>query len=34
MNAKDKSEQRPLDYAVKMDDLKWAQLLKKHGAHR
>jgi ankyrin repeat protein len=31
---KDQSEQRPLDYALKMDDHKWADLLKKHGAHQ
>jgi ankyrin repeat protein len=33
VNAKDQSEQRPLAYAAKMDDHKWADLLKKHGAH-
>ncbi|MGA8085704.1 MAG: ankyrin repeat domain-containing protein [Terracidiphilus sp.] len=34
VNAKDQSDQRPLDYALKMDDHKWADLLKKHGAHQ
>lgn len=33
VNAKDQSDQRPLAYALKMDDHKWADLLKKHGAH-
>jgi ankyrin repeat protein len=34
VNAIDQSQQRPLDYAMKMDDHKWADLLKKHGAHK
>jgi hypothetical protein len=29
----DQSNQRPLSYAMKMDDHRWADLLKKHGAH-
>jgi ankyrin repeat protein len=33
VNAKDQSDQRPLTYAMKMDDHKWADFLKKHGAH-
>lgn len=33
VNAKDQSEHRPLYYAMQMDDHKWADLLKKHGAH-
>jgi ankyrin repeat protein len=33
VNAKDQSEHRPLTYALQMDDHKWADLLKKHGAH-
>ncbi len=33
VNAKDQSEHRPLTYAMQMDDHKWADLLKKHGAH-
>ena len=33
VNAKDQSEHRPLFYAMQMDDHKWADLLKKHGAH-
>ena len=33
VNAKDQSQHRPLDYAMQMDDHKWADLLKKHGAH-
>jgi ankyrin repeat protein len=33
VNAQDQSMHRPLTYAMKMDDHKWAALLKKHGAH-
>jgi ankyrin repeat protein len=33
VNAKDQSDHRPLSYALGMDDHKWADLLKKHGAH-
>lgn len=33
VNAKDQSDKRPLTYAMGMDDHKWAELLKKHGAH-
>jgi ankyrin repeat protein len=33
VNAKDQSERRPLTYALQMDDHKWADYLKKHGAH-
>ncbi len=33
VNAVDQSEHRPLTYALQMDDHKWADLLKKHGAH-
>jgi len=33
VNAQDQSTQRPLDYANKMDDTKWARYLKEHGAH-
>ncbi len=33
VNAKDQSEHRPLTYALQMDDQRWANLLKKHGAH-
>lgn len=33
VNAMDQSNQRPLSYAMKMDDHRWADLLKKHGAH-
>jgi ankyrin repeat protein len=33
VNAKDQSEHRPLSYALGMDDHKWAELLKQHGAH-
>jgi ankyrin repeat protein len=33
VNAKDQSEHRPLTYALQMDDHKWADLLRKHGAH-
>ena len=33
VNAIDQSEHRPLTYALQMDDHKWAELLKKHGAH-
>jgi len=33
VNAQDQSMHRPLTYAMKMDDHKWADLLKKHGAH-
>lgn len=33
VNAKDQSEKRPLTYALGMDDRRWAELLKKHGAH-
>jgi len=29
----DQSIHRPLTYALEMDDHKWADLLKKHGAH-
>jgi hypothetical protein len=33
VNAVDQSIHRPLTYALEMDDHKWADLLKKHGAH-
>ncbi|MGA2848475.1 MAG: ankyrin repeat domain-containing protein [Terracidiphilus sp.] len=33
VNAIDQSQHRPLTYALQMDDHKWADLLKKHGAH-
>ena len=33
VNAIDQSQHRPLFYAMQMDDHKWADLLKKHGAH-
>lgn len=33
VNAKDQSDKRPLTYALGMSDHKWADLLKKHGAH-
>ncbi len=33
VNAQDQSLHRPLTYALEMDDHKWAELLKKHGAH-
>lgn len=33
VNAKDQSEKRPLTYALGMSDHKWADLLRKHGAH-
>lgn len=33
VNAKDQSDKRPLTYAMGMDDHKWAELLRKHGAH-
>jgi ankyrin repeat protein len=33
VNAVDQSQHRPLTYALQMDDHKWADLLKKHGAH-
>jgi ankyrin repeat protein len=33
VNAVDQSQHRPLFYALQMDDHKWADLLKKHGAH-
>jgi len=33
VNAKDQSEHRPLTYALQMDDHKWADYLRKHGAH-
>jgi ankyrin repeat protein len=33
VNAVDQSQKRPLTYALGMDDHKWADLLKKHGAH-
>ena len=33
VNAKDQSDHRPLTYALGMDDHKWADVLKKHGAH-
>lgn len=33
VNAQDQSMHRPLTYALKMDDHKWADMLKKHGAH-
>lgn len=33
VNAMDQSMHRPLTYALQMDDHKWADLLKKHGAH-
>jgi ankyrin repeat protein len=33
VNAQDQSMHRPLTYALQMDDHKWADMLKKHGAH-
>jgi len=33
VNAQDQSMTRPLTYALKMDDHRWADLLKKKGAH-
>jgi ankyrin repeat protein len=33
VNAKDQSGTRPLGYAMGMDDHKWAEILKKKGAH-
>ena len=33
VNAQDQGMNRPLTYAMKMDDHRWADLLKKHGAH-
>lgn len=33
VNVQDQSMHRPLTYALKMDDHRWADLLKKHGAH-
>jgi ankyrin repeat protein len=33
VNALDQSQHRPLTYALGMDDHKWADVLKKHGAH-
>ena len=33
VNAIDQSLHRPLTYALQMDDHRWADLLKKHGAH-
>lgn len=33
VNAIDQSKRRPLTYAMGMDDHKWADVLKKHGAH-
>jgi ankyrin repeat protein len=33
VNAQDQSMHRPLTYAMGMDDHKWADLLRKHGAH-
>jgi len=33
VNAIDQSQRRPLTYALAMDDYKWADLLKKRGAH-
>lgn len=33
VNALDQSQHRPLTYAMQMDDHKWADVLKKHGAH-
>ena len=33
VNAIDQSQRRPLWYAMQMDDHKWADVLKKHGAH-
>ena len=33
VNAMDQSQRRPLTYALQMDDHRWADLLKKHGAH-
>jgi len=33
VNALDQSQHRPLTYALQMDDHKWADYLKKHGAH-
>jgi ankyrin repeat protein len=33
VNALDQSQHRPLTYALQMDDHKWADFLKKHGAH-
>jgi ankyrin repeat protein len=33
LNAKDQGEHRPLFYAMQMDDHKWADILRKKGAH-
>lgn len=33
VNAQDQSMHRPLSYALGMDDHRWADLLKQHGAH-
>jgi ankyrin repeat protein len=33
VNAIDQSQHRPLFYAMQMDDHRWADVLKKHGAH-
>jgi ankyrin repeat protein len=33
VNAQDQSMHRPLTYALGMDDHRWAELLRKHGAH-
>jgi ankyrin repeat protein len=33
VNAMDQSQHRPLTFALQMDDHRWAELLKQHGAH-
>jgi len=33
VNAVDQSQHRPLTYALQMDDHRWADLLRKKGAH-
>jgi ankyrin repeat protein len=33
VNAQDQSQHRPLTYALGMDDHRWADLLRKKGAH-
>jgi hypothetical protein len=33
VNAVDQGEHRPLYYAMQMDDHKWADILRKKGAH-
>jgi ankyrin repeat protein len=33
INAQDQSMHRPLSYALKMDDHRWGDLLRKRGAH-